>query len=260
LEMNKQMNELLPHREMPALGDPMVRPTETSVVAAATSDMDEELERLSSCAVVLWLCSDAVDVEPETIDKALRVRFGVRSGDVKVTRHRPEDFLAIFKYPHHRDAAVDLGRLPLGSINIRIRPWRVHPYNDHCDMRHHVRLCLEGIPAHAWNESIAKRVVARACDIDYLETQSLRRDDTRALCMWVWTYNPSDIPKVTWLTITGKAVQVHDGVAPHRPARTNLQSPSSSGHSGATPELPWANRGKRIRLALWGGGWCAQSA
>jgi hypothetical protein len=91
----------------------------------------------------------------------------------------------------------------------------VHPYSDHCDMRHHVRLCLEGIPAHAWNESIAKRVVARACDIDYLETQSLRRNDTRALCMWAWTYNPSDIPKVTWLTITGKAMQVHDGVAPH---------------------------------------------
>ena len=72
--------------------------------------------------MVLWLCSDAVDVEPETIAKALRVRFGVRSGDVKVTRHRPEDFLAIFKYPHRRDAAVDLERLPLGSIHIRIRP------------------------------------------------------------------------------------------------------------------------------------------
>ena len=204
----------LQHREMPAPGHPTTRPSEISAVAAATQDM-EEWERLSSCTVVLCLCRE-VDVEPTTIEKELRVRFGIRRGDVKVTRHRPEDFLAVFEYPHHRDAAVALKCLRLGSLNIRIRPWRVLPYSDHRDLRHHVRLCLEGIPAHAWNASIAKRVVASACDMDYVEPQSLRRDDTRALCMWAWTCNPSDIPKVTWLTITGKAVQVHDGIGtPH---------------------------------------------
>ena len=40
-------------------------------------------------------------------------------------------------------------------------------------------------------------VVARASDLDYVDSRSLRRDDTRALCLWAWTHNPFDIPKVT---------------------------------------------------------------
>jgi hypothetical protein len=42
---------------------------------------------------------------------------------------------------------------------------------------------LEGIPLQAWNESIAKRAVARACDLHYVEQASLDREDTRALCL-----------------------------------------------------------------------------
>jgi hypothetical protein len=122
-------------------------------------------------------------------------------------------------------------------------------YGDHYDLRHHVRLCLEGIPAHAWNESIAKRTIARACDLDYVDTRSRRRDDTRALCLWAWTYDPSDIPKVTWLTLTGNSVRVHDGAAPPRGRRgltfrvivhlDLIQSPADSYGRSTTRELPW---------------------
>jgi hypothetical protein len=61
--------------------------------------------------------------------------------------------------------------------------------------------------------------VARSCDLDYVDPRSLRRDDTRALCLWAWTYNLSDIPKVTWLTITGNAVTAHDGLVRPRGRR-----------------------------------------
>jgi hypothetical protein len=183
-------------------GDPALRPEDTSAVAASNSVMEVELDRLSACAVVACLGRDTDDVAPERVKKAFCSRLGVRPEHVKVTRHHPEDFLVDFTYPHLRDAAVELQRLPVGNLNIRIKPWRALPYGDHCDLRHHVRLCLEGIPAHAWNESIAKRTVARACDLDYVDKRSLHRDDTRALCLWAWTYNPSDIPKVTWLTPT----------------------------------------------------------
>jgi hypothetical protein len=74
-----------------------------------------------------------------------------------VVRHKPKDFLIVFEHPHHRDAALALGRLLAGNLAIRIKPWRILPYGDHRDFRHHVRICLEGIPVHAWNESIAKR-------------------------------------------------------------------------------------------------------
>lgn len=209
----------LPRRAMPAAGDPAARPEVTNAVAAVTPEMEGEATRLSTCAVVLCLCRGHDDPEPEEIERAIRRRFGVQRGDVKVSRHRPENYLAIFEHPHHRDAAVTLERLPVGDLDYRIWPWRIQAYGEHCEMRHRVRLCLEGIPVHAWNESIAKRVVARVCDIDFVERRSTEREDTRALCIWAWTYNPSDIPKVTWLTITGNAVRVHHGVPPPRGRR-----------------------------------------
>jgi hypothetical protein len=33
----------------------------------------------------------------------------------------------------------------------------------------------------------------RDCNLDYVDPISLRRDDTRALCLWAWTYSPSDM-------------------------------------------------------------------
>ena len=185
-------------------------------MAATNSAMEEELQRLSACAVVACLCRERDDVEPEAVKRMLCSKLGVLDNDIKVTRHRPEDFLIVFEHQHHRNAALELQRPQVSNIVIRILPWRILPYSDLIQLRHHVRICHEGIPAHAWNESIAKRAIARACDIDYVEARSKRRDDTRALCLWAWTYDPSDIPKVTWLTLTGSSATVHEGAAPPR--------------------------------------------
>lgn len=253
----------LPRRAMAQSGDPALRPEETSAVAASNSAMDEELERLSTCAVVASLFSDKDDVAPEHIKKAVCSRLGVRPADVKVTRHRPEDFLLDFTFPRHREATLALKRLSMSNLDVRIKPWRVLPYGDNCELRHHVRLCLEGIPAHAWNESIAKRAVAWACDLDYVDTRSLRRDDTGALCLWAWTHNPSDIPKVTWLTLTGSLARFHDGVAPPRGHRgltfrvivhlDLIESPPNDYGRTTTRKLTWrygiidGERGLRVQ-------------
>jgi hypothetical protein len=129
-------------------GDPTSRPQETSAITAANSDMEAELARLSSCAVVACLCSGR-DVEPETIKRAFCSWLRIRETDVKVVRLHPEDFFIDFVYPHHRDEAMAMEWLPMGNLNIRIKPWRMLPYDNHCDLRYHVQICLEGIPVHA---------------------------------------------------------------------------------------------------------------
>lgn len=225
-------------------------------MAASNSAMDDALAHFSTHAVVACLCRDNDDIGPDQVKRALCSRLCIREADIKVVRHKPEDFFIVFEHPHHRDAALDLHRLPAGNIVIRILPWRVLPYGDHCDLRHHVRICLEGIPVHAWNESIAKRAVARSCDLDYVDPRSLRRDsralcpdDTRALCLWAWTYNPSDIPKVTWLTLTGDVVTAHDGPSPPKGRRgltfrvlvhlDLIESPVDGHGTTSTRELTW---------------------
>jgi hypothetical protein len=56
--------------------------------------------------------------------------------------------------------------------------------------------------------------VTRSCTLDYVEEQSLRKEDARTLNLWAWTVDPSNIPRVTWLTIVGRTALVHEGDAP----------------------------------------------
>ena len=123
-------------------------------------------------------------VEPEVIKRAICHHFPVRPEDVTVVRHAPEDFFIDFKHRHRRDEVVAQGTFPYHNINIHTRPWQLVTHGDICDLKYRVRLCLEGILLHAWNKSIAKRAVARACDLDYIEKSSLDRANTRALCLW----------------------------------------------------------------------------
>lgn len=132
--------------EMAGLGESTSRPVETSAVAASTTTMEDELARMTSCAVVACICEGRNDVGPNVIKRGFCSHFGVLQSDVKVVWHCPEDFLINFKYPQHRDAAVAMPRLPIGDHVVHIKPWRVLPHSDHCDLRYHVRLCLEGIP------------------------------------------------------------------------------------------------------------------
>lgn len=200
-------------------GDPDSRPKETFTVAASSQEMDRELDSLSTHAVVAWLGGVRPDTSLRTVTRAFCSQFGVRANDIKVAEHYPEDFFITFTHRHHRDAAVAQRDFKYGSIDFRVRQWQLPTHGDHDDFQYHVRLCLEGIPLHAWNESIAKRAVTRSCTLDYVEEQSLRKEDARTLNLWAWTVDPSNIPKVTWLTIVGRTALVHEGDAP--PAARN---------------------------------------
>lgn len=98
-----------------------MRPSETFAIAAPSSEMDQELERLAAHAVVAWLGRVRPDVDVDKVKKAFCYQFGVRAGDISVVKCFPEDFLVTFTHRHHRDAAVACRDFPYGSIDIRIR-------------------------------------------------------------------------------------------------------------------------------------------
>ncbi|KAG2641740.1 hypothetical protein PVAP13_2KG232958 [Panicum virgatum] len=67
-----------------------------------------------------------------------------------------------------------------------------------------VRLCLEGIPVHAWNPEIVERLIGRSYALECIDTDLLHPDDTRTIDVWAWTPNPSKIPKCLWMVVTGR--------------------------------------------------------
>ncbi|XP_037484998.1 uncharacterized protein LOC119363729 [Triticum dicoccoides] len=189
---------------MPRLGDAALQPDEDYVVVSATSEMQAESALLTSNAAVAWFEGAREDVPCHTVAAAFASTFGLRQGDVSVVRHYPEQYLVRFMYQHNCADAVNRGDFLVGNSRLYIRGWWLEAHADNEDMLYHVRLCIEGIPVHGWNNYIASFVIGRGCSLDYIEQRSVRRDDTRDLSLWAWTSNPNLIPKVKWLTLPAR--------------------------------------------------------
>jgi hypothetical protein len=78
-------------------------------------------------------------------------------------------------------------------------------------MNFHVRVGLENVPLHAWNEHTVSRIIGRASSLDYIEPRSLRKEDTELLWVWVWAENPSCIPKIKRVTMPARNAVVSGG-------------------------------------------------
>lgn len=117
----------------------------TFVISSSTRDMDRELARLSTSAVVAWIGKDRPHVSLATVSvrDAFCSEFGVRPEDIKVAKHFPEDFFIEFEHRHHRDAAIGRTQelqlrqpqLPCASVACSFqntgRPKRAHPPHPH---------------------------------------------------------------------------------------------------------------------------------
>jgi hypothetical protein len=68
-----------------------------------------------------------------------------------------------------------------------------------------VKLCLDGVPRHAWEDDIVELIIGRRCALEDIETDLLRPAATKTIDLWAWTANPSLIPKKVWLTFTNRA-------------------------------------------------------
>ncbi|KAI4997619.1 hypothetical protein ZWY2020_052961 [Hordeum vulgare] len=188
----------------PRMGDPTLRPTEDFVVVHASAEMQAESALLSSNGAVVWLDGARRDVPCRQVADELAVALGALKADVDVVKHYPEQFFVRFMHQHHCALAVSREHLLGAGHTIFVREWRLEAHADNEDQLHHVRLSLEGVPLHAWNNYIATFLIGRGCSLDYIEPRSLRKEDTRDLALWAWTADPSSIPKVKWLTLPAR--------------------------------------------------------
>ncbi|XBI26286.1 hypothetical protein VPH35_051041 [Triticum aestivum] len=121
-----------------------------------------------------------------------------------VVRHFPEDYLAMFTHPHHRDDVVNRGNFRRDRLELHPKPWIMETHAEHEYMKHHVQLSLEGVPLHAWNADMISHVIGVDFELDYVLLRSTRQEDARTLGIWAWATNPSAIPRVMHLTLPAR--------------------------------------------------------
>lgn len=120
-----------------------------------------------------------------------------------MTRHHPEAFLIKFEHSSHCYEAMRKGFVKRNGIELHFIKWRSLSAALGIALMFRVRLCLDGIPRHAWSADIVERLIARTCGLEEIETNLIHPVDTRTVDVWAWTGNPSSIPKRMWLTFTG---------------------------------------------------------
>lgn len=190
---------------MAMLGDPATRPDEDECLIPTSYAIDASLREWEDTAAVSWAMTAPPGTGPRQIEAVLRDEFRLRHGEVTVTSHHPETFLIKFQHRHHCAQALKQGFAKRHGIDIHFIKWRSLKNALAVTLLFRVKLCLDGIPNHAWDAEIVERIIGRRCALETIETNLLHPAETKTVDLWAWTANPSLIPKKVWLTFTSRA-------------------------------------------------------
>jgi hypothetical protein len=190
---------------MAMLGDPSTRPDEDECLIPTSYAIDASLREWEDTTAVSWAMTAPSGMGPKEVEAAMRDEFRLRRGEVTVTRHFPETFLIKFQHHHHCVQALNQGFAKRHGIHIHFIKWRSLKNALAVTLMFKVKLCLDGIPNHAWDAEIVERLIGRHCALETIETNLLHPAETKTVDLWAWTANPSLIPKKVWLTFTSRA-------------------------------------------------------
>ncbi|KAL5223499.1 hypothetical protein ABZP36_010138 [Zizania latifolia] len=197
------METLRPETARPKIsGD---RPKEDFVFITATGEIVTKVARLTNHSLVAWetdLKTGHEKVDSARFAEDFKRFFNVHLMDIQVTKFHPKDFLVTLANPAIRDAAVDAGHIAVNGRVYAFRSWDVKLHANSAALPYHVRLCLEGLPMHAWDDHTVAQVIGHSCSVHFLEEYSRRTNYTRSFDLWVWCQHLDAIPKTVWLTIS----------------------------------------------------------
>ncbi|CAN6303338.1 unnamed protein product [Urochloa humidicola] len=215
-----------------AKGDPHTRPDVETVFVPSSFDLERDARDWESCALVPWAIYLPRGDGARAIEELLTEQLDLRRGDITITVHQPEPYLIRFESSEHCTQAKEKGRFTGHSIDICLRQWRSLTHALGMRIFYRVRLCLDGIPTHAWTPEIVERVIGNRCVLQCINTDLVQPRDTRHIDLWAWTADPSDIPRRVWLIFT------------HRPSER-----SSAVFISAVPPESW-HQGARFQVFI----------
>lgn len=193
---------------MSQLGDPATRPEEDTCFIPTSYAIDEELREWSETAAVSWAARVLSTTTPRDVEQAFLDEFQLRRGEVAVSLHHPQAFLIKFQHRRHCEEALVKGYVKRRGIEIHFIKWHSLQSALGVALMFRVRLCLDGVPMHAWAADITERIIGRTCTLEQIETDvvhPVESGNTRSIDLWAWTANPSTIPKRMWLSFTNRA-------------------------------------------------------
>ncbi|KAL5214887.1 hypothetical protein ABZP36_004039 [Zizania latifolia] len=149
------------------------RPASVQRLLKASITLDHTERRLMRHAAF------AVVVGPRSASSAAHVKhrlteyLRVQPNDVEVFAHPGGSFLVYFARSEERTVALSETCLPLRGLELKLIPWSRRAQASFAKLRFRARLCLEGVPRHAWNSDTTVLLLSDGCLFD--KTQDANR-------------------------------------------------------------------------------------
>ncbi|KAJ1266588.1 hypothetical protein BS78_08G163900 [Paspalum vaginatum] len=185
-------------------GDPCARPERVDCAISATGVIESKRDDLVGKAVVCSLDGNSHDSEPRHVVDALAERLGIRDRRdhrIQVLKHLPEQYLIIFSSSQDQQLVLHRSRINHRGRVFTFEEWNEQRYGTVTRWGFHLKLRLEGIPVHAWDEGMVAQIIGSQCAIHFLEEETSLRRRTRTFDLWAWCSDPNKVPREVWLTI-----------------------------------------------------------
>ncbi|KAF8648719.1 hypothetical protein HU200_064773 [Digitaria exilis] len=195
-------------------GLPDQRPERSATMVVASDSITRESNRLFSHAVLITIEQGGYRSSVIEVVYGLSQQLRLPRYNIKVSRHRPEDFLADFDFTPQCDRAVAAGQIVIGGTTLSIVPWRPTSKGPPRTWWFNAKVSIESMPLELWSVKGVSKVLGDDCIIDRLDSRTYNKEVTHTFSCWVWMSNPDHLPRSRGCLLfpkgAGRAVDVED--------------------------------------------------
>ncbi|KAM0892567.1 hypothetical protein ACQ4PT_025669 [Festuca glaucescens] len=197
-----------------------------------------QLEEDLSRAVMVTIVGHRPEVTPDAAAEVIRSQLALEPADFSIRAFELADFLILCRSTDVRDAILQVEVASSSLCTLHLAPWSRRAGATLREAPFLADLEIRGIPAHAWAERTAVKLLEGAGIVDEVAPATANRSDMSCFKLAVWTHDITSIPAVRWLAVPepGHGDRLLISTGRHRP-RTD------------TPKLLW------YRISFWVSSW-----
>lgn len=153
-------------------GLPEHRPVMTRALVFDTDEILAEAQDWMAHAVFVVAPEGAFPATTLEVTHALSQQLRLPPHNIKVSQHRPEDFLVKFDFAPQRDRAVAARFFNIAGSAYEVRSWRPDAHTMPHTFWYHIKLSIEGLPLHAWKDSALRQLLGPFAVYDRLTSRA----------------------------------------------------------------------------------------
>ena len=165
---------------------------------------DDAINSAEACMQLALVAQPSGDPGHHTTSEvllALVAAAGVRAEDIRVKKFFPQRFIVLCASEAIKDRVLATSPAPFGVSTLILLPWSRVANADLTTLYYKLTIELEGVPPHVWREETVAKILAPYCWIQEVEAVTAVANDLSAYKLTAWTANPSNLPKIIWLSV-----------------------------------------------------------